>query len=90
MFDRVVQVVVVFGAVGLRGVDEEQAGPPESEVVQVIVVCGVVLAGVDEEKAKLQCNKGDGLNSWKTLKSLMDLRRQSLYSKVGLIQLNDS
>ena len=37
------------------------------EVVQV-VVCGVVLGGVDEEQAKLQQNKRDGLNFWKLLK----------------------
>ena len=84
------QVVVVLGVVGLRRVDEEQAGPPESEVVQVIIVCGVVLAGVDEEQAKLQCNKRDGLNSWKILKSLLDLMRQLLYLKECLILLNDS
>ena len=35
----------------------------KGEVVQV--VCGVVLAGVDEEQAKLQSNKRDGLNFWK-------------------------
>ena len=91
---EVVQVVVIiFGVVGLRRVDEEQAGSPETsllfKVVQVIVVCGVVLAGVNEEQAKLQRNKRDRLNSWKTLKSLLDLWRQLLYSNEGLILLND-
>ena len=54
-------VVVIFGVVGLRRVDKEQAGPPKSEVVQVIVVCGVVLAGVGGEQVKLQRNKRDGV-----------------------------
>ena len=31
----------------------------------------------------MNVNKRDGLNSWKTLKSLLDLRRQFLYSKEG-------
>ena len=34
--------------------------------------------------------KGGGSGSWKTLKSLLDLRRQLLYSEEGLALLNDS
>ena len=79
----------MFESVDLAVFDREEIELSEGQVVQVIVVCGVVLSGVDEEQAKLQCNKRDGLNSWKTLKSLLDLRRQLLHSKEGLILLND-
>ena len=93
---NVVQVVIVYEVVLVQGVDligvgEEKAGPPEtgSEAVQVVIVCGFVLARVDREQAKLQRNKRDGLISRKTLKSLMDSRRQLLYSKECLILLNE-
>ena len=59
--------------------------------VHVVIAEEVVgLGGVDDEQSKLQCNKRDGLNSWKTLKSLLDLRRQLLYSNEDLTLLNDS
>ena len=44
--------MVVFGVVGLRRVDEEQAGPPKTsnEIVQVVVNYGDFgLVGVDIE-----------------------------------------
>ena len=69
---KVVQVVIADEVVGLRGVDEEQAGSPEtgSEAIQVVVVSkaflvhGVGLAGVNveqygspEKELRLECKK---------------------------------
>ena len=68
--------------------------------VQLVVAGDVVgLAGVDSKRSgsperalqlKYIMNKRDGLNSWKTLKSLLDSGRQLLCSEEGLILLNDS
>ena len=53
---EVVQVVVGFGVVGLRRVDEEQARPPETaegcKAVHVVVAKGVVgFVGVDDKQS---------------------------------------
>ena len=58
---KVVQVVVANDVAVLIGVDEEQAGPPEtgSKAVQVIIAYGVVLVhgvdlvGVDDKQSGL-------------------------------------
>ena len=48
------------------------------DVVQVVVS---VANGINDEEAGLPEHKREGLNSLKTLKSLLNSRRQLLYSK---------